>query len=101
MSLIQAIARVFVGTPPPSSAASSPRVEALDLTNGLDLGARQEAALKLMDEDCAGFLLLTIHHELVEAGRVDVIAAVRPEWWPALSETLARIVEAVRRGQPE
>jgi hypothetical protein len=98
MKVLQSIARAFAGDPPPH--APPPRVEALDLSGGLNLDSRQEAALRLMDEDCSGYVLLTVHRDEDQpTGRIDLIAAMRPEWWPAAAATLARIVEAVR-GRP-
>lgn len=97
MRVVQSIARALVGSPPPH--ASPPRVDALDPSAGLDLNGRQEAALRLMDADCVGYVLLTLHEDEslpATTGHVDLICAVKPEWWPPVAVTLERIIEGVR-----
>jgi hypothetical protein len=95
MKVLQSLARALAGEPPPHA---PPRVDAHDISKGLDLDSRQEAALRLMDPDCMGYVLLTVHHDAdrAESGRIDLIAAMKPGWWPAVAVTLERIVQAVR-----
>lgn len=105
MKLLIALARALVRCPPPRAqrregdeivirmppflAATNP------LADGEGYGARQAAALKMMDEDCFGFLLLTVHGDGVH-GRVEISARLQPQWWPAVSKTLERVVGAGR-----
>lgn len=61
--------------------------------------ARQEAALRMMDEDCRGFLLFTFHDGEAEGAERELRMAsfVGPDWWPPLVYTLEEIAYA-RRG---
>jgi hypothetical protein len=99
MSVLQSIARVLVGEPPPRP--STPLLPDLSpLTDEPAAGQRQDAALKLMDEDCYGFLMLTMHrHEEPKGhftGRIDFAVALQRDWWPAVVLVLERIIRAMR-----
>lgn len=58
--------------------------------------ARRNAALRLVDEDCFGFLVLTVHRDVGVRGHIELAAHLRPDWWPAINRTLRRII-AVQR----
>lgn len=65
-----------------------------------ELGATQRnaAALGLMDDDCYGFLLLTVRREFHGPNALlRVEQHVDPSWWPAIAETLDRISIEARR----
>jgi hypothetical protein len=55
----------------------------------------QRIALSLLDDDCYGFLLLSVRKE-EGATRVALDEVLAPEWWPAIRETMLRIVEVDR-----
>jgi hypothetical protein len=96
MKFWTAFARALVGcppAPPDDAVASSPFLteeNPLATEDGFD--ARQDAALKLMDEDVYGFLLLTVHREDSLRGRIELAAQLQPNWRPAINQTLELIV---------
>lgn len=103
MSFVVALARALVGRPAPRNPepadardfpAFLPAENPLESRDGFN--ARQAAALKLMDEDCYGFLVLTVHRDEGVRGRIELAVKLQREWWPAVSKTLRRIV-AVQR----
>jgi hypothetical protein len=63
--------------------------------------ARTEAALRMMDEDCYGFLLFTLHREKVGVcAEIRIAEHLHPTWWPAITETLERVAVAERAERP-
>jgi hypothetical protein len=49
----------------------------------------------MMDEDCYGFLLFTLHREKVGVcADIRIAYSVHRSWWPAISEALDRVSEA-------
>jgi hypothetical protein len=108
MKFLVALARALVGCPPPRQAAQEaapdvdempafiPRENPLESAEGEE--ARRNAALRMVDEDCYGFLLLTVHRDAGPSvrGHIELAANLLPEWWPAVTKTLRRIIAAQR-----
>ena len=83
-----------VGSPARRERAFLPATSPLTTEQGHQ--ARTEAALRMMDEDCYGFLLVTVHREKVGVcGEVRMLQHIHPTWWPAIVQTLDRLSEAV------
>lgn len=97
------LARFLVGHPPPKEtgddiAARMPPflADANPLDSDDGFAARQRAAMKLLDGDCHGFLLLTVHRDGSDVkGRIELEAALQPHWHPAVARTLERVVDQV------
>lgn len=53
---------------------------------------RAEDAMTIMDPDCYGYLLVSVHRAPVGL-RADIRMATQmePSWWPAIGETLERV----------
>lgn len=67
------------------------------LTEELAAAQHRSAALSLMDEEVYGYLLVTIRKEFHGPGLdVRVLSDVAREFWPAVNETLRRVVKAAR-----
>jgi hypothetical protein len=63
--------------------------------------ARTEAALRMMDEDCYGFLLFTLHRESVGVcAEIRMADYLHPTWWPAVAEALDRVSYVERTERP-
>jgi hypothetical protein len=58
--------------------------------------ALREIALALMDDTVYGYLVLTVNRMDAEHFNIGLASDVDPEYWPALAETLARILTVVR-----
>jgi hypothetical protein len=55
---------------------------------------RRGAALRMMDPDCYGFLLISVHREAVGVrANVEIRERLHPSGVPALAETLERVTE--------
>lgn len=61
-------------------------------------GTRQEAALRMMDEDCSGFLLFTIHEPTPDLLQVRVASHIAQPWWPPMVATIEDVLAVVRSG---
>ena len=58
---------------------------------------RRVAALRMMDEDCHGYLLLTIHREAFgPRGEIKLAGDIQDEWLPAISLTLRKMLAAAK-----
>lgn len=112
IALLQGIARLVCGSPPPRTSRTPPGVRRGDLVadrwpafvpagNPLETAegyqARQDAAMRMMDPDCYGFLLISVHKEQVGLrAEIEMRNHVDPSWWPAIGETLSRIAQVAR-----
>lgn len=57
-------------------------------------GARQQAALRMMDPDCYGFLLITIHREVIgPRAAIEIAEHLDGSWLPAVATTLERVAD--------
>lgn len=60
--------------------------------NPVDTGLRQQDALSLVDEDCYGYLLLTVRKEAVgPRARIQLAEQLDPSWWPAIGRACEAI----------
>lgn len=90
------------GVPEPTSTwarAMAPAFVPADNPTKTDEGmeATREAALRMLDDDCYGYLLLTIHKEAVgPGGEIRLADHLDSSWWPAVAVTLERVIAAVR-----
>lgn len=107
-----AIAKVLRGDPPPRCRRTPPGVRRADkladrwpafvpTANPLETDAgyatRQEAALRMMDPDCYGFLLVSVHREAVGLrAEIELHSHIDPSWGPAMAETLDRVAAVAR-----
>jgi hypothetical protein len=83
-------------TPRPAVVARIPRTNPMRSDAGA--GARAEAAMRMMDGDCYGFLLLSVHKEPVGvAARIRLAQHMDDAWWPAMAATLERVAAEVPR----
>jgi hypothetical protein len=106
MRFLVALARALVGRPPPRDPETAvddmpafiPRENPLESEEGEE--ARRNAAMRMIDEDCYGYLLLTVHRDAGEGvrGHVELAMNVLPQWWPAINKTLRRIIAVQRAG---
>lgn len=108
MKIPAVVARLLVGLPPPQSRerqealaalermpAFMPRENPLESEEGEE--SRRNAALRIVDGDTFGFLLLTVHRDPDGVrGHIELAANLRPEWWPAVIVTLRRVIAAHR-----
>lgn len=63
--------------------------------------ARRNAALRMMDDDCYGFLLLTVHREAVGLrANIELAQHLQRSWLPAVSATLERVSDEMERVLP-
>lgn len=92
MNLRAKLAQLFVGMPPP-------KVPALPSVNPLTSDESREAlrntALRLTDPDVHAYLVLTVHQTRVfgeNRAEIELAGDGVPEYWPAIAETLARIL---------
>lgn len=93
MSLLGALARAL-GRRPSDPPLATPTIgDQVWTMEGSE--SRRNAALKMLDDDCRGFLLVTVHHD-GEHGRVELALQLRTDWWPAVAETLERVISAAR-----
>jgi hypothetical protein len=102
--MVAACARALVGSPPPrptgeevveSMPAFMPDRNPLDTDAGF--AARQVAGCKLLDEDCYGFLLVSVHRpDSGVRGRIELECEIEPQWWPAMAKTLERVLDEVQ-----
>jgi hypothetical protein len=83
MSLLVALARALAGLFLP---------DRNPLDTGEGYAARHAAALKLLEDDVYGYLLLTVHREDNVRGRVELAVRMEPGYWPAANATLERII---------
>jgi hypothetical protein len=84
--------RAFVEDPSASDVmpALIPTVNPLESEPGSS--RRQMAALRMMDDDCYGFLLITVHRESVgPLAHVELAEHLESSWLPAIIETLDRL----------
>lgn len=60
-----------------------------------NVAERNLAAMTIVDPDCYGYLLLTVHKQSV-GPRADLRlqSAFEPSWWPAMRATLCRVIKA-------
>jgi hypothetical protein len=83
-------------SPRPSVSARIPRKNPLGSDEGS--GARAEAAMRMMDGDCYGFLLLSVHKEPVgTVAEIRLAQHMDEAWWPAMAATLERVAAEVPR----
>lgn len=91
---------VLIGSRPPPRRTTVRDVLVAGTGNPLstDAGAaeRQEAALRMMDADCHGFVLLTVHDQPDGIAVMRVGSFVQEAWWPAVATTLERVVSVAR-----
>lgn len=109
MTLLIALARAIFGRPPPRQTKEAraaeescdhmpafiPAENPLESDDGEE--ARRNAAMRMVDEDCYGFLLLTVHRDAGGAGagvrgHIELAVHLQREWWPAVTKTLRRII---------
>lgn len=65
------------------------------LATGVAGEERNEAALRLVDPDVYGYLLLTVHKPAHEPyADIRLAAHLEDSWWPAVDATLADVVSA-------
>ena len=112
--LSAAIARAICGSAPPRRPRTPPGVRRGDqiadawpafippanpLETDAGYEARQQAALRMMDEDCYGFLLVSVHKEAVGLrAAIELHSHIDPSWAPAIAETLDRVAAVARDG---
>lgn len=69
------------------------------LAEGNAAGLRQQDVLSLMDDDCYGYLILSVRKEAVgPRGRIELAQQLDPSWWPAIGSACATIA-AEAKGQ--
>lgn len=108
--LVLRFAQALMGTPPPrvppgvrKAEATADRMPAfIPASNPLDdepaSGLRQQDALSLLDADCYGYLLITVHKESVGVrARIHIAEQIEPSWWPAIAVTCDEIADQARR----
>jgi hypothetical protein len=112
-AIVHRIAVLLVGQPPPRvppgtrHAPRDRRVEEwpafIPKRNPLErqsaAAQRGEDAMTMMDPDCYGYLLLTVHRAPEGAGaRADIRMTTQMEdsWWPAVGNTLERIADEAK-----
>lgn len=93
--------RAFVDGPPPPARRSTDRAddhmpavipEANPLASEPGSSRRQAAALRMMDEDCYGFLLITVHREVIgPCAHIELAEHLQSSWLRAITETLDRV----------
>jgi len=65
--------------------------------DGPGWAATKEAGLSLLDEDCIGFLLISVHrHDGLRRAEIRLQERLEPSWWPAVAQTLESIAERAR-----
>lgn len=109
-SLARWLTKVLVGTPPPrvppgvrkADAAAArmpafiPDVNPLDADGSSSM--RAQDAMTMMDPDCFGYLLLTVHKEPEElVARIQLAEQIQDSWWPAIAVTCEEIAAEARR----
>jgi hypothetical protein len=95
---LAALARAVVGRPPPRPSEPEIPLPAVNpLASGDGAQGRRDAALKLLEDDCYGFVLLTVHRRDDRHGRIDLAIATDPSWWSAIRVVLGRIITASQR----
>lgn len=69
--------------------------DANPLEAAVNVGERNQAAMTIVDPDCYGYLLVTVHKQSVGL-RADLRlqTAFEPSWWPAMRATLTRVIAA-------
>jgi hypothetical protein len=83
-------------SPRPSVTARLPRENPLSSEEGSD--DRAEAAMRMMDGDCYGFLLLSVHKEPTgSVAQIRLAQHMDEAWWPAMAATLERVAAEVPR----
>jgi hypothetical protein len=103
VNFLVALARAVVGMPPPrpAEAEADPSSMALGEQNPLDTAggseARRNAALSMVDEDCHGFLLVTVHRQPGGKGRLECAIQIKRGWWPSVIKTLELIIAAAKQ----
>lgn len=65
------------------------------LAQELRAAQQRSAALSLLDEEVYSYAIVTVRRQGTAAD-VRVVADVEPEFWPAINETLRRVIAASR-----
>lgn len=80
------------GPPAPSDRMPAVIPTANPLASEPGSSRRQAAALRMMDDDCYGFLLITVHREVVgRCAYIELAEHLQSSWLPAITETLDRV----------
>lgn len=65
------------------------------LEAALNADERTQAAMTIVDDDCYGYLLITVHKQPVgRRADLHLQSAFEPDWWPAMRATLCRVIKA-------
>lgn len=96
LARLGAAAEILVsGLPAESRPARLPKYNPMRTAAGE--AARTEAAMTLLDEDCVGFLMLTVHKDPTgESGFIRMHDCLDPDTWPAVGKMCDRIGLAER-----